>query len=239
MQKSYKNLIIIFIVFAAISAPIATYAIPELIPKCALAVGKEAPPLSCFLELLGNISRWILGISGSLALLYFIYGGFMLLTSRGSEEQITKGKTILSRAIIGVIIIFGAYTAVEFLTRAVGFQSEQFKPEEKPPEESINKPQAPTCECICEAILDIRNTRRIKIGGYLSAEACKTACEKQKDKYIGCDFQGSIQQTCNPCICKWTGKLYRYPAGTEITQGIKTLDECKKICEPKGTYECK
>jgi len=101
-----------------------------LIPSC--ATGTTVPPLSCVLTLLGSISKWILGISGSLALLMFVYGGFMMLASGGQPGMIGKGKTILTQAVIGLIIIFGAYFAIDFLTKALGFQESKFEiPKEK------------------------------------------------------------------------------------------------------------
>lgn len=118
-----KKIIILSGLFFLIALPVSA-ALPALVPKCAL--GTTVPPLSCFLELLGNVAKWILGISGSLALLMFVYGGFMFLISGGSSKRIEEGKTILTRAIIGLIIIFGAYVGVTFLMKAFGFKASSF-----------------------------------------------------------------------------------------------------------------
>jgi hypothetical protein len=65
--------------------------------------------------------NWILGISGSLTLLFFIYGGFTFLISGGSSERVTKGKTILINSIIGLVIIFTSYMIVGFVLKNLGY----------------------------------------------------------------------------------------------------------------------
>jgi len=71
--------------------------------------------------LLGNVAKAILGIVGSLALVMFIYGGIIWMTSSGNAEQVTKGKNIVIWATIGLVVIFSAYALVNFvLTKALG-----------------------------------------------------------------------------------------------------------------------
>ncbi|MBU1179848.1 pilin [Patescibacteria group bacterium] len=65
--------------------------------------------------LIGRIISAVLGIVGSIALLMFIYGGFLWLTSGGSPEKIKKGKDVLVWAVIGLAIIFLSYTLVNFV----------------------------------------------------------------------------------------------------------------------------
>jgi len=54
--------------------------------------------------------------------LAFIYGGFTLILSHGSSEQVKKGKDILVAAIVGLVIVFSAYMLVRFLGTAVGLK---------------------------------------------------------------------------------------------------------------------
>ena len=71
--------------------------------------------------LLGKIINSVLGIVGSLALVMFIYGGIIWMTSSGNAEQVTKGKNIVIWATIGLVVIFSAYALVNFvLTKALG-----------------------------------------------------------------------------------------------------------------------
>ncbi|MBI2475591.1 TrbC/VirB2 family protein [Candidatus Uhrbacteria bacterium] len=64
---------------------------------------------------IGRIIRAILGLSGVAALAMFVWGGFLWLTSRGEPKQVTQGKETLKWAVLGLIVIFGAYTLVNAL----------------------------------------------------------------------------------------------------------------------------
>ncbi|RJR30813.1 hypothetical protein C4569_04035 [Candidatus Parcubacteria bacterium] len=59
-----------------------------------------------------NISQLILGIVGSLALLMFVYGGFMFIISQGNEQKVTSARQILSNAAIGIVIVFASWIIV-------------------------------------------------------------------------------------------------------------------------------
>lgn len=61
--------------------------------------------------------RIITGISGSIALLMFVYGGFLWVTSAGEAEKVKQGKKVFVNATLGLIIIFTAYAAIAALFR--------------------------------------------------------------------------------------------------------------------------
>ncbi len=52
-------------------------------------------------------------IATPLAVVILIYGGVMLLTSRGSEEKLKKGKTALGAAVWGLLIVFAAWLIID------------------------------------------------------------------------------------------------------------------------------
>lgn len=71
--------------------------------------------------IVGNtVIELLLGLSGSVMLIMIVYGGFLWLTSGGNSSQIDKGKKVLVGAFIGLVIVFVAYTAVEFILAALG-----------------------------------------------------------------------------------------------------------------------
>src|SRR5512142_1273520 len=59
--------------------------------------------------LVGRATRGLMGLSGSFALLMFVYGAFVWVTSGGNMDKVKKGKQIFTWAVIGLIIIFGSY----------------------------------------------------------------------------------------------------------------------------------
>lgn len=70
--------------------------------------------LNDVLQVIVNISVFILGISGTLVLVMFIYGGFLWLASHGNEDMVSDGKKTMTGAVIGLMIVFGSYTAITF-----------------------------------------------------------------------------------------------------------------------------
>ncbi|PKM91180.1 hypothetical protein CVU82_03975 [Candidatus Falkowbacteria bacterium HGW-Falkowbacteria-1] len=67
-----------------------------------------------------RITKIILGLVGSLALLFFVYGGVMFLISAGNSEQVQKAKGIIINAAIGLIIVFMSYIIIQFAMKALG-----------------------------------------------------------------------------------------------------------------------
>lgn len=62
--------------------------------------------------IIANIIQAILSIIGSLALLMFVYGGFLWITSFGESKRIERGKTIIVWAVAGLALIASAYVVV-------------------------------------------------------------------------------------------------------------------------------
>lgn len=71
--------------------------------------------LDGFVKIAIAVAAWILGITGSLALLFFIYGGFMFLISAGSSERVQKAKQIIIGAVIGVVIVLTSFLIIDFI----------------------------------------------------------------------------------------------------------------------------
>ncbi len=88
------------------------HALEPLVPACAKT--NTTPPLSCIMETFVNIANLIFGISGGAALLMFVIGGFMVLTSAGNDAKVTKGKEYLKNAVIGLFIIFTAAYVIQY-----------------------------------------------------------------------------------------------------------------------------
>ncbi|MFA6105557.1 MAG: hypothetical protein WC725_03100 [Patescibacteria group bacterium] len=86
----------------------------------------ECRDITVFLILMFNIIRYLFGIIGGVTLLYFVYGGFVLILSQGNAEKVAQGKGIIVAAVLGLIIAFGGYAIVIFVGNAVGIET-QFK----------------------------------------------------------------------------------------------------------------
>ncbi|MFW0862714.1 MAG: pilin [Candidatus Komeilibacteria bacterium] len=69
------------------------------------------------------LSKWGLGILGSFALLFFIFGGIMWLTSGGKSGKIEKGKDIMVNTVIGIVIVMGAWLIVQTILVSISTRS--------------------------------------------------------------------------------------------------------------------
>jgi hypothetical protein len=69
--------------------------------------------------IIGRIISALLGISGALALLMFVWGGMQWLTSGGNTDRIKKGKDTLVWAVIGLVVIFTSYAIVRAVITAL------------------------------------------------------------------------------------------------------------------------
>lgn len=65
--------------------------------------------------IIGNIINILLGFLGILLLIYFLYAGFLWMTSGSSEDNVKKAKTMMKNAVIGLIIIVVAYALSNFV----------------------------------------------------------------------------------------------------------------------------
>ena len=75
--------------------------------------------LTDVMQVFVNISNFILSIVGTLILVFFIYGGFRFLTAAGNPETIAAGTNAMKNSVIGLLIVFTAFAAVNFLTGAL------------------------------------------------------------------------------------------------------------------------
>lgn len=56
---------------------------------------------------------------GYLSVGFIIYGGFLMLTSRGSSSDIAEAQTTIRNAVIGLIIAFGSVAVVSFVSGGI------------------------------------------------------------------------------------------------------------------------
>ena len=67
-----------------------------------------------------GIINFFLGILGLIAVAFLIYAGVLMVTAGGNEDQVGKAKTIITYAVVGLIIIILAYSIVQFVISVLG-----------------------------------------------------------------------------------------------------------------------
>lgn len=122
VERGYQNIMSQGIIFANIC--------PNAAPESGqgdtcLCRAQGICALSEVVQLAVNLMIFILGISGSIALCMFVYGGFNWIFAQGRPDYIQAGKDTMKHAVIGLAIIFGAYSIINFLIAVLGGISPQ------------------------------------------------------------------------------------------------------------------
>ena len=97
----------------------------KVLPECVFdsTVHGECKDVNVFIKLAIDMADILLSIIGGIALIAFLYGGFVLILSEGNSEKIEKGKGAMVAALIGLAVVFGAYLMVNILSDALGVSS--------------------------------------------------------------------------------------------------------------------
>jgi hypothetical protein len=128
LTKSKKNFIILagalsLFLFSGTEALAAACQEPGIVPCGTLA----CPCTLCHLFVMGNnIIKWIFNAFVPLvAVLFVVYGGFLLVTARGdgNSENVKKARAALTAVVIGMLIVYGSYIGVNEILRAVGVKA--------------------------------------------------------------------------------------------------------------------
>lgn len=104
-MKKYRDIPTALVIFFT--------ALPARAVELKNPLGTESVP-----KLINNIIDAVLGFTGAVALLMFIYGGLLWLTSRGAPDKVKKGRDVMVLAAVGLLIIFSSYGLVRFVFRA-------------------------------------------------------------------------------------------------------------------------
>lgn len=70
-------------------------------------------------EVIRNVIKAILGLTGVIALVAFVAGGVIWMTSGGNAEKVKKGKDIMVWAVLGLFIIFSSYSILKYVFKAI------------------------------------------------------------------------------------------------------------------------
>ncbi len=75
----------------------------------------ESCGLCDFVLIFINVANMIVALSGAMAVLMFVYAGVMYLTASMKPENANKAKDAIKATFIGLVIVFGAYTLINFI----------------------------------------------------------------------------------------------------------------------------
>lgn len=123
MQNFLKQIFIVFCLVVILILPFLVFAQAPL-DKLRDVAGEEGAGYAdyqddTFDNVIGAVINSVLGILGMIFLILMIYAGYNWMTASGEEEKITKAKSTIYRAIIGFIIVAGAFAIWNFIAMAL------------------------------------------------------------------------------------------------------------------------
>src|SRR5438105_4108174 len=129
--KKYLRLgavLLIFFAVLAVVSPSLAQSSPAPADTFGLQSGAQSGLSSQDIRLtIAKIIRAVLELLGIIALVLFLYGGYLYMTALGNEEQIGQAKRVMVNAVIGIAIILSSLAIVQFilskLAAATGFDS--------------------------------------------------------------------------------------------------------------------
>lgn len=111
-----KRLIIFLIffslVFLSVQPVLAASLLDGLRPECR-SLGNCN--LCDFLDLFVNAANILVALSGTFAILMFVYGGIIMITAYGNEARFKWGKDMILATVTGIFIVLLAWTIVNVL----------------------------------------------------------------------------------------------------------------------------
>ena len=69
--------------------------------------------------LIGNVIKILLSFVGLLSVIFIVVGGIFYILSTGDPKRIQRAKSIITNAIIGLIIALVSFAAVTFIAGAI------------------------------------------------------------------------------------------------------------------------
>ena len=78
-------------------------------------------PASFLAAKASTVIAGILSFLGAIFLILMIYSGYMWMTARGNDTQVTKARTIMTQAVVGLVIVITAYAITIFIGTFIKF----------------------------------------------------------------------------------------------------------------------
>ncbi len=118
--------------FVMVGSPDYAVVVPEgLVPACPVGEPNCADPYSAdnygpceLVALVNNVVSFLIGIASVLAVITFVYAGYIMVLSQGNPSQIGKAKELFVNVLIGYVILLTAFLVVNtILSMMVGSTS--------------------------------------------------------------------------------------------------------------------
>ena len=188
-----------------------------------------------FAELFINLANYGFSIIGGVALLMFVIGGVFLVMGGANTERLTRGKQVITAAIVGMVIVLCAYLIVNFVVTALaGSENIQLSKDDQP------WYQAPGCKKVSAGDVEKANECQPKKNIYLK-NPTNPAAKTEYDKCSSIFSTVRDGAPCKPCpenVKPDINCVIQEQKGSEGVTGFKCVSECTFLTQAvKRVYE--
>lgn len=117
MKKIFILLLIMFSLFTVMPAHAQLNKALGNLTQSAKGTGLEKSDLP---TTVGNVIKAVLALTGTIFLILTIYAGILWMTAAGNDERVKKATSIITTAVVGLIIVMAAYAITFFVTTRLG-----------------------------------------------------------------------------------------------------------------------
>ena len=135
----YSFIIGTLMIFTLLLSSNTVFAAPPLVPSCGTVTSttnsdgtitksiNNPCDFNSLMTLANNVINFLLFIVATpLVAIILCYAGFLMLTSGGSSENITKAKHIIRNVVIGYIIALASWLIIHTILMTLGFNGPTF-----------------------------------------------------------------------------------------------------------------
>ncbi|MCL4397867.1 pilin [Patescibacteria group bacterium] len=80
----------------------------------------DIPSLGCLAQVIVSVINWAFVFLGAVTLLMLLWGAIRFVTSGGDPKAVQGAQKTITYAIVGIIVVLGAYVIVSVITTALG-----------------------------------------------------------------------------------------------------------------------
>ena len=78
-------------------------------------IDNDVPTINCLPTVFSNVVNGFLLFSGIVALFLIVWAGIRLITSGGDAKQVASARSMLTYAIIGLIVVLSSFAIIFFV----------------------------------------------------------------------------------------------------------------------------
>lgn len=118
-MKKYLYLGLVILGIVALGAATSAAKLGDALPNLATVTNQAGTTEGDLSTVIGTVITAALSLVGIIFLILMVYSGYLWMTAAGDGDKIDKSKSIISAAIIGLVLTLSAYAISVLVTRSL------------------------------------------------------------------------------------------------------------------------